>query len=322
MAGIREGTLASRALTLLGQPDERRTNGKQNFDYPPRIKEVWCYGTCGHLTFPTLGQVYIDHAGKVDYVAGSRGSPPDPGMIDERRMRELLTLLDRTPRACGLTYNPRDLIKVVNSLVPIGKARALAVISEYLRVAPEWPKEPDGICLVLRVLFNVPASQGYIPAPLLGSPWPETPMAHERIPRFPMVVLEDVPLMLVSEYGVLGTPVIAPDLDFFRRNCEIRSNPLRPTNQPFIVLEKLIQSKQWIYSADRDDSESSAGRILLINQLLRLVNSAYHPEVNFEDLKPAEKLHLKHLWNKEVKKFPTLGILWDSNTNQYVLKAS
>ena len=40
---------------------------------------TWRYGTSGHMTFPTLGQLYIDHEGRVQHVFGGDGSPPPAG---------------------------------------------------------------------------------------------------------------------------------------------------------------------------------------------------------------------------------------------------
>jgi hypothetical protein len=320
MASIQQGMREGQVMAILGRPDEVRTGKELTNDYPPRIKQVLCYGALGHGTFPTLGQIYIDRDGKVDYVAGKGGTPPDQRLFTEIRLRQILTLLDRAPQASGRTYAPLEMIKIVNSLVALGKERALAAMSEYLRVAPQWPREPDGIWLVLRVLFEIPSRPGYLPEPLLGSPWPAVPKDPKILPRFPMAVIDDVPLLLVSDYAVLGAGSVPPDLEYFRKHCHARTKPLRPTNQPFVVLPKLMESTQWVYSTDLKSSDSNSGKVLLINQLLRLVSSVYRTDIDFEKYGGTEGTELNRLWRDQIQRFSQKGVFWDPDINEYVLK--
>jgi hypothetical protein len=323
MAGIRPGMLEGQVQVLLGPPHDIRMKSDLREGYPTRVAKIWCYGTSGHLTFPTLGQVYIDRAGKVDYVAGNQGSPPDSLLISEKRLRHLLQLLDRAPAAKGLTYDPREMIKIVNALVPLGKERALAVISEYLRISPESHSDArEGMYLVPLVLFEVPSSPGFFPRPLLGNTSPEEPRDQKVLPRYPMIVVDDVPLLLVSDYTMLGARAAIPNLEYFRTKCRLRSKPLRPTSEPFSIPQKLMDSKQWIYSSEPGSAASNSGKVLLINQLLRLVKPVYRSNIDFGEYEGCEGLEVNRLWGEQVKRLMKLRIVWDAESNEYVLSAT
>src|SRR5262249_58913043 len=73
MATVERGTSKEKLLALLGPPDDICT--RSDPPYPgrnPRLKEFWCYGTNGHLTFPTLGCVYINQQDQVHWAYGGR----------------------------------------------------------------------------------------------------------------------------------------------------------------------------------------------------------------------------------------------------------
>src|SRR5439155_26392043 len=63
MSKIKEGMAEKDVLALLGKPDDIRTHNDPGGISTTRTKEIWCYGTNGHLTFATLGRVYIDNEG-------------------------------------------------------------------------------------------------------------------------------------------------------------------------------------------------------------------------------------------------------------------
>src|SRR2546425_342888 len=67
---IETETPKSRVLSLLGQPDDIRTRNDPGGISTIGIKEIWCYGTSGHLSTPTIGQVYIGTDDRVQYVCG------------------------------------------------------------------------------------------------------------------------------------------------------------------------------------------------------------------------------------------------------------
>src|SRR5438876_9020592 len=50
IAKIKEGMAAKEILALLGKPDDVRTKHDPGGISTTRTKEIWCYGTNGHLT--------------------------------------------------------------------------------------------------------------------------------------------------------------------------------------------------------------------------------------------------------------------------------
>ena len=183
MASVSKGMTVAEVRRILGDPDDVRTEYDPGGIRMRRTKEIWCYGTHGHLTFPTLGCVYIDEDGQALYIYGGGDAPPAPTILDERTLRSLLPTINRAPGLFGHSYNPRAIIRIVNALQPLGKKRALAAVDEYLRVVSPHDRNPrDGLFLVLRVLFDVPKPPGYMPRMLVGAPGPAEPEDREHWP--------------------------------------------------------------------------------------------------------------------------------------------
>src|SRR5947207_2143715 len=104
---------------------------------------------------------------------------------------DLEYVLSATPGISGSDFDPRSLIRSVNALYPLGKDRALDAIEVFLRRHPLTGGDGpcNGMFLVLRCLFEVPASRGSMPLMMVGAPYPPEPSDHRLIPRFPLVVL-------------------------------------------------------------------------------------------------------------------------------------
>ena len=121
------------------------------------------------------------------------------------------------------------MIDAVNALVPRGKDGALAALEAFLATHdlgadPRW-----GLFLVLRVLFD---ADPYPPVRLGGSR-PPPPPSPEVLPRFPILLVNDVPLMLVVSYALRGRaePVMA-HVEYYRTNGTLRPEPLAPGPDP------------------------------------------------------------------------------------------
>src|SRR5258708_1790962 len=101
MAQVKEKMPAAEVEKLLGKADDTRTQedvgGPDPGLTPDSTKEIWCYGTDAHMGFPTLGSVAIDTTGKVQYAYGGGGAPPDPALIPEAQLEDLLRLINTAP---------------------------------------------------------------------------------------------------------------------------------------------------------------------------------------------------------------------------------
>jgi hypothetical protein len=202
-------------------------------------------------------------------------------------------------------FDPRPVVRIVNTLHPLGKTKALAAIQEYARIKPPFPSGPwRGIHLILRALFEVPKS-GHFPAMPVGEPFPGMDGNPNLVPRFPLIIVDDIPLTLVQGYLVAGGAGLPPDFAFFRDSCKWRQRPLLPTSRPFSVLEKIIASDWWVEPIDSQSIKTG-----LILQLCRLTSTVYQPRVSKHADSLADILN-------ETK---SLDIHWNPVANCYVFR--
>src|SRR5690606_8565868 len=113
-------------------------------------------------------------------------------------------VLDQAATMTVEDYNPARVIHAVNALVPLGKEAALDQISSYLK-AHGQPAEVQGLFWVLRVLFDVPADRSFPPV-RIGQPNIPPPADPGALPRFPILIVRDIPLLVVSGYDLGGLP--------------------------------------------------------------------------------------------------------------------
>ncbi len=334
MAKTKEGMTEKEVLDILGKPDDIRTQFDPGGISRVHTKEIWCYGVKSHLSFPTLGCVYIDENARAQEVFGGKGQPPKPDMFTEDELRDLLRLLDTAPGLEGYSYNPLPVIQIVNTLQPLGKEKALAAIGEYIRVSDQWSSfegPRSGLFLVLRVLFDVPKSVDPSQAGAFGAPSPPGPKDPHRIPRFPIVLVDNIPLMLAGGYSLEGMATPMEEvLAFFRDNGQLHPEPLVPSNDPLSAIVDLMSSKQWIY-ADTNLQESgglSFGSVedsereksMLMEQLLRLIDSVYRlPTDVYGNRLPCGEPP-EPAWQKIASEVSALKIKWDPRQNMFVFQ--
>lgn len=125
-------------------------------------------------------------------------------------------------------FNPGALIAAVNTLLPLGKDDALAAVERYLAAADRSADPQYGLLLVLRVLFEVPAS-GFHPPLYIGIPEAAAPPDRKSLPYFPLLLVDDIPLLLVTSFLIGGSaqPVEA-QVEYYRDNGILRASPLIP----------------------------------------------------------------------------------------------
>ncbi len=303
-------------LAVLGEPDDVRTKYDPN-GYYPGSPHVWGYGTDGHLTFPTLGCVFFCEGGTVRNVYGGQGTPPFRRLFQEEELRGLLRLIDKAPRVWGSSFNPRTIIQIVNRLQPLGKEKALAAIDEYLRVAPRWESWParEGLFLVLRVLFDVPEDPGYMPWMHLGLPNLQRPFDPKRLPHFPLVLLDDIPLLLIRGYELAGSPEpVEVHVDYFRKHGQIRAKPLRPSDAPLSVFRVFQTGLLRDLELQAHDLEW-----MVMNQFLWLMESVYRKDPDPHGSK-LEFDNLAEQWQAVIDAVAKRDICWDEQKVHYTFK--
>ena len=171
-------------------------------------------------------------------------------------------LLARASNSTLATYHPGHLIDVVNALLPRGKDGALAELEAFLAKRDLANDPHQGLFLVLRVLFD---ADPYPPVRLGGSR-PPPPPQPTVLPRFPIMIVDDVPLMLVVSYTLRGLPEpVTAHLDYYRSHGTLRSMPLTPMPGP-----NRLATYENRYKAAYQAAPSPAERAFVKSQLDRL----------------------------------------------------
>lgn len=321
MDRLNEGTSEQHVLELLGRPDDVRTGRDLDGFTTVGTKEIWRYGTSGHLTPATLGQVYISREGRVQYMYGG-GAPPPDGMFSERELRQLIGILAAVPSYnSGSRYNPLMVIRAVNRLQPLGKEKSLAAIQEFLRVSSRFDDEGrEGMFLVLRTLFDVPAEPGFFPPMLVGAPSPSPPTDPKLLPRFPIALVGDIPFLLVDGYTLHGRDE-PPEhaFDYFKKNGKLRPKLLVPTERPFRSLDEFIVSPQWIFAGSNDHHSDQRERDLLREQALRLLGTVYAVQPDrFGKFLPDDSNEKQRRRHDEIlTRASEMKIRWDATLEKY-----
>ena len=160
----------------------------------------------------------------------------------------VVAALDALGPLDGSRYDPRPVIRAVNLLQPLGAKRGVALLRRY--VARRGPAlaagPPSALFAVLRTIFEPPPASGKAPKdactprqrevasggclrpPMLGAPWPPPPKDLRSL-RYPIFVLGDIPLSLVSGYALGGHPEPASmHLEALAAVARWRAQPLRP----------------------------------------------------------------------------------------------
>jgi hypothetical protein len=267
LAKVKPGQLAKDVRARLGAPDDVKTEHDPGGITASRTTEVWRYGARGHLAFATLGTIHVQADGKVQYVFGDRGAPPVG--FGEADLRRLLELIDAVP-SYNAQLDPLALIRAVDALQPLGKERALAAIDEYLRVSSSFDDGGrEGVFLLLRALFDVPAA-GMPPMMVGGAQVPTDPAA---LPRFPLAIVDDVPLKLISGYSLAGEAE-APETDVavFRKLGTLRAKPLAPSGGALDAIHTFVEGPL-VKAMAVDDNL----RVSLYDQALSLTATVAQP---------------------------------------------
>lgn len=265
---------AAEVERLVGPPDDVRTKDDPGGIDASRTTRVWRWGTSGHLSFASLGTVHLQADDRVQYVFGGEGAPPRLEM-SEPALRALLGAIDAVP-SYNARLHPLRLVRAVNALHALGRDAALAVLSEYLRVSSHFEDAGgrEGVFLVLRTLFDPPADLGVFPHMMVGAPRPPFPPEHRDAPRFPIVIVDDMPFNVVNGYALAGLAE-SPEmhLESMRKLGTLRGAPLAPTSTPLDSLRGFVGSAKTplVTALGLDDAD----RVRLMTQAALLLESVY-----------------------------------------------
>lgn len=315
LAGVTPGMAEAEVRKRLGPPDDIKTERDPGGISAARTVEVWRYGTNGHLTFGTLGTVHIQQGRTVQYVFGGTGTPMTT--LAEAELRRLLRLLAAVP-SYNSRFDPLRVIQAVNALQPLGKADALAVIDEFLRVSSVLDDPGrEGVFMVLRTLFDPPTGQA-LPPMMVGGPSP-APKDERVFPRFPVVVVDDIPLTLTRGY-ILGGHAEQPEdhIRWYRTHATLRATPLHPPDAPLAAVDRAFAAgAPQAVAAGLDDDN---GRVFVRDQALQLLDTVYRPRTTlFDESRFAYGPDTEPRWVVVRTAVERLGTRWDAARDLYVM---
>lgn len=125
--------------------------------------------------------------------------------------------------------------------------------------------------LVAHVLFVHKDGQEVLPRLLLGQPDLEEPEDPTLLPLIPLCIHRDIPFLLIGGYRIGGEG--QPSIEYVElcaRDCEIRSTPLIPANDPLASVDEFLESEVW-RMLNPDDWQYRMLRL----QALRAVSNMY-----------------------------------------------
>jgi hypothetical protein len=142
---------------------------------------------------------------------------------------DLDSVLQSASSSAFADYDPTPVIAAVNALLPLGKAGALDAMDAFLARQDLAADPHRGLFLVLRVAFEAEPH----PPLQLGGSQPAPPPSASALPRFPIMLVSDVPIMLVANYTLRGlAEPVSAHVAYYRANGTLRSAPLAPLTGP------------------------------------------------------------------------------------------
>ena len=318
MASIPDGTPQREVAERIGQPDSRRRG---------EAFEVWNYGENGEGTLPTLGYIVFDGHSRVKKVIGRVSETPPPGMFDEHELRRLLSFLHQplvSLKANYPTFEPRRMIAMANVIQPLGKNRILALTNEYLRITSPYDEGRVSIGLVLLMLFDVPEKPGFLPPLVILPYWPKPPEDRRHSPRYPIAMIDDVPILLVRRVNAFssgGAGLNWAGLDGLREDkYRLRKTLLMPEPDPFVIPAVLKQRQPWFFAAfevpgNWERRPPPSGEEAVGRQVLSLVDSVLARPMGSDEWPEGKFEQRWRAWRSE---FLDYRAKWDQNRGMYV----
>ncbi|MFI5384500.1 MAG: hypothetical protein ACHQ50_00100 [Fimbriimonadales bacterium] len=205
---IKKGYTMAQVEKILGRPDDIRTAADSSLYVWNPSEVIWCYGTAGHLSMPTLGSVYF-FDGKVPYDFGESPKLPPRTMFGQGELNVILRAMYRPQSRTGAYSATQRLIQSANLLRPLGKEKAIAAMLEYNRLSPNGG-DGEWLFWLVRVLFEpvepeAPHARGNLPR--IRSTYVGPPLDRTTYPQYPVPKV-GVPPGLVERRGYFALPGI------------------------------------------------------------------------------------------------------------------
>ena len=305
-----DGWSKAKVRDLMGQPDDVwiSSDPKQYISMPDG--EVWCYGTNGHHTLPTLGSVSF-RGDKVLFANYSRHSP-SPAVIPEEELRkdlraihkfQNLKLFDDHEFSLG---DPLYRIKAANALIPLGKEKAVAVLREYSQIVPMWSEDQDSLFWLVRSVFRGKKPGYNFPVPHIGAVSPGPPSDLSVWPTYPVINTANFPFLVYFGATLGGYPEQFDSyVEGHASDWDIVDNKLIPPNDPFTLFDEVMRQKGF------ETENLPRIKRAVVNNILRAIRNVVKLKTRGIDVTPEE---VKRLHEQFLRFEPT----WDNRLGLYV----
>lgn len=171
----------------------------------------------------------------------------------------LFATLDAVGPLTADVFDPKRALAAMQALLALEPEARLAALRRYCEA--RGAGVPEGMFAVVRALVEVPPpthaaepwpgvlQPGFLRPPALGAPAPKQPDDLPKVPRWPVVVIADVPLSLVRGYALGGVPEpLWMHLDGLA-HATWRTEPLKPGDAGSVRIQ-LIHRGRWAGDAD------------------------------------------------------------------------
>lgn len=214
----------------------------------------------------------------------------------------------------GYTFDPGTYISAVNALHGEDQDSVIAGLRAYAHSIVknmDLAKDITRVFFLLRLLFIPADPEVRFPPIRVGRLIDINNPPLQDFPLYPLVLIEDVPLLIVTGFMLSGLPEDPMNhIEFCERYCFLRTRPLCPPDNPLPLAESLMTSKTW----HREEVEHDRG--VLRSQLLRLVRDVYTlPGV--DEPTYYSKIIPSDIWENCVCTYNRLHAVWDEEKNDY-----
>jgi hypothetical protein len=136
------------------------------------------------------------------------------------------------------------------------------------------------------------------------------------LPRSPILLLDDIPILLVSSYELAG-PAEPPEehVAYFKEHGRIRDKPLVPGDSPLRLYHSYVKAAVW-----PDDAVIKRCKKLIANQLLALLDSVYRSGIDDYGYRFNSCDDMDGRWKKVELDVSKLDIRWSAKKCCYTFK--
>ena len=187
----------------------------------------------------------------------------------------------------GAKWNPPKVIEISNSIGKLGQLHGLAVVEEYLRVAPINHGSRDKVCLLLRLLHETPSLPDAFPKLKFGDVLFKELENCEQFSSFPIYIHNEIPLMLTHGYASTGSQTMTrfDILGWYKSNGIWRKRPFNPSQ--LSDEEIMILTQEVAKFAEAHLGSSTVERFnILIKRQLELFQSERFKQRNGDNREP------------------------------------